>query len=41
MRVGADGVTAYYSGSPTYAGTVNAVRLHGDGRVEVTRVAVD
>lgn len=41
VRVGEDGVPAYYSGSPTYAGTVNAVRLHGDGRVEVTCVPVD
>ena len=40
VQVGDPQVPAYYSGSPSYAGTVNAVRLHGDGRVVVTQVAV-
>jgi DNA repair exonuclease SbcCD nuclease subunit len=30
-------VRAYYSGSPATAGTVNLIRLSGDGRVRVTR----
>ena len=34
--VGNGEVAAYYSGSPEYAGTVNVVRLSGDGRVEVS-----
>jgi DNA repair exonuclease SbcCD nuclease subunit len=40
-RVGT-GVTvpAYYSGSPDLAKTVNLVRLHGNGTVEVTREAI-
>ena len=40
VRVGDPGVPAYYSGSPSYAGTVNTVRLHDDSRVEVTQVPV-
>ncbi len=40
-RVGNGRVTAYYSGSPDYAGTVNLVRLKRNGTIEVTRVAVD
>ena len=40
VRVGDQDVPAYYSGSPSYAGTVNAIRLHSDGRVVVTQVAV-
>jgi DNA repair exonuclease SbcCD nuclease subunit len=41
-RVGT-GVTvpAYYSGSPDLAKSVNLVRLHGNGTVEVTREAID
>jgi DNA repair exonuclease SbcCD nuclease subunit len=35
-RVGNGEVAAYYSGSPEYAGTVNVVRLSGNGRVEVS-----
>ena len=38
-KVGA--VTAYYSGSPEYAGTVNVVRLTSTGTVSVERAAVD
>jgi DNA repair exonuclease SbcCD nuclease subunit len=34
---GSGEVPAYYSGAPTYAGTVNVVRLSADGTVEVTR----
>ncbi len=34
-------VAAYYSGSPEYAGTVNVVRLAADGKVEVTRAALN
>lgn len=33
-------VPAYYSGSPSYAGTVNVVRFGADGTVRVTREAV-
>jgi DNA repair exonuclease SbcCD nuclease subunit len=40
-RVGNGGVPAYYSGSPEYAGTVNAVRLSLDGEVVVSRVPLD
>jgi DNA repair exonuclease SbcCD nuclease subunit len=36
-RVGDDGIHAYYSGCPDYAGTINVVRLRADGAVEVTR----
>ena len=36
-RVGGSRVRAYYSGSPDLAGTVNVVRLAGDGRVAVRR----
>jgi hypothetical protein len=34
-------VAAYYSGSPEYAGTINVVRLSGDGDVAVTRAALE
>jgi DNA repair exonuclease SbcCD nuclease subunit len=34
-QVGDGEVTAFYSGSPEYAGTVNVIRLHRDGAVEV------
>jgi DNA repair exonuclease SbcCD nuclease subunit len=40
-RVGNGEVTAYYSGSPDYAGTVNVIRLHGSGVVEVSQSAVN
>src|SRR5215467_8801400 len=39
--VGNGEVAAYYSGSPEYAGTVNLVRLHGNGRVEVTQTPLN
>lgn len=41
VRVGGDGVEAYYSGSPDHAGTVNLVCLTSAGEVVVTREAVD
>ncbi|HEU5463310.1 MAG TPA: hypothetical protein VFV82_04225, partial [Candidatus Binatia bacterium] len=34
-RVGNGKVTAYYSGSPEYTGTVNVVRLRENGSIEV------
>jgi DNA repair exonuclease SbcCD nuclease subunit len=34
---GSGAVPAYYSGAPTYAGTVNVVRLSADGAVDVSR----
>lgn len=37
VRVGNGAVPAYYSGSPELAGTVNVVRLTGDGEVKVRR----
>ncbi len=40
VRVGDPRIPAYYSGSPSYAGTVNAIRLQGDGRVVVTQIPV-
>ena len=39
--VGNGEVAAYYSGSPEYAGTVNVVRLLGNGRVEVSQVRLN
>jgi DNA repair exonuclease SbcCD nuclease subunit len=41
VRVGNGKVAAYYSGSPEYAGTVNVVRLTGDGQVKVDRLELD
>lgn len=41
VRVGGEGIEAYYSGSPDYARTVNLVTLSLDGTVEVERVPVD
>jgi hypothetical protein len=38
--VGRDGIHAYYSGCPDYAGTINVVRLGAAGAVEVTRSAL-
>jgi DNA repair exonuclease SbcCD nuclease subunit len=40
-RVGNGNVTAYYSGSPDYAGTVNVIRLYGDGIVKVFHAALN
>jgi DNA repair exonuclease SbcCD nuclease subunit len=37
VKVGANGVEAYYSGSPDLAATVNLVRLKATGEVVVTR----
>jgi hypothetical protein len=39
--VGNGEVAAYYSGSPEYAGTVNVVRLLGNGRVEVLQAPLN
>ena len=39
--VGNGEIAAYYSGSPEYAGTVNLVRLRGNGRVEVTQTPLN
>ena len=39
--VGTGEVAAYYSGSPEYAGTVNVVRLSGNGRVEVSQAPLN
>jgi DNA repair exonuclease SbcCD nuclease subunit len=41
VRVGGDKVTAYYSGSPDYALTVNVVTLSPNGTVTVERAPVD
>jgi DNA repair exonuclease SbcCD nuclease subunit len=38
--VGRGNITAHYSGSPEYTGTVNVVRLKKDGSVEVGKVQV-
>jgi DNA repair exonuclease SbcCD nuclease subunit len=38
--VGDGQVTAHYSGSPEYAGTVNVVRLKPDGTVEVSKASL-
>jgi DNA repair exonuclease SbcCD nuclease subunit len=40
IQVGNGSVPAYYSGSPEFAGTVNAVRLTSDGTVVVAREAI-
>ena len=40
IRVGAGAATAYYSGSPDYASTVNVVRLGAAG-VAVTALPLD
>jgi DNA repair exonuclease SbcCD nuclease subunit len=39
--VGNGEVPAYYSGSPEYVGTVNVVRLCGDGRVEILQAPLN
>ena len=41
MRVGGEDITAYYSGSPDYAQTVNLVTLSPSGTVTVDRARVD
>jgi DNA repair exonuclease SbcCD nuclease subunit len=41
MQVGNGSVAAYYSGSPEYAGTVNVVRLTGEGQVLVSLLELD
>jgi DNA repair exonuclease SbcCD nuclease subunit len=41
VKVGNGGVSAYYSGSPEYAGTANVIRLAASGEVAVTRAALD
>jgi len=38
--VGGEEITAHYSGSPEYTGTVNVVRLRADGSVEVGTASV-
>ena len=40
-RVGNGEVTAYYSGSPDYAGTVNVIRLRTNGAVQVTQAPLE
>ena len=40
VQVGDPEVPAYYSGSPSYVGTVNAIRLQSDGQVVVTQIPV-
>lgn len=39
--VGNGEVTAYYSGSPEYAGTVNVIRLRINGAVQVTQAPLE
>ena len=39
--VGTGEVAAYYSGSPEYAGTVNVIRLRGNGRVEILQAPLN
>lgn len=39
--VGDGKITAHYSGSPEYAGTVNVVRLQKNGTVEVTQASLN
>ena len=39
--VGNGEVTAYYSGSPEYAGTVNVIRLRTNGAVQVTQAPLE
>jgi DNA repair exonuclease SbcCD nuclease subunit len=41
VRVGNGGVPAHYSGSPEYTGTVNVIRLHTGGAVEVIHAALN
>jgi DNA repair exonuclease SbcCD nuclease subunit len=39
--VGNGTIAAYYSGSPEYAGTVNVIRLSGDGEIEISQASVN
>jgi hypothetical protein len=39
--VGTGEVAAYYSGSPEYAGTVNVIRLRGNGRIEILQAPLN
>ena len=39
--VGTGEVAAYYSGSPEYAGTVNVIRLRGNGQVEISQAPLN
>jgi DNA repair exonuclease SbcCD nuclease subunit len=39
--VGTGEVPAYYSGSPEYAGTVNVIRLRGNGQVEISQAPLN
>jgi DNA repair exonuclease SbcCD nuclease subunit len=39
--VGSGEITAYYSGSPEYAGTVNVIRLTSGGTVEVSQAPLN
>jgi len=39
--VGTGEVAAYYSGSPEYAGTVNVIRLRGNGQLEISQVPLN
>src|SRR5262245_59760887 len=41
VKVGNGSVAAYYSGSPEYAGTVNVVRLTGEGQMLVSLLELD
>ncbi|MFM1814411.1 MAG: hypothetical protein RLZ98_1106 [Pseudomonadota bacterium] len=41
VQVGCGAVTAWYSGSPDYARSINMVRLSGDKPAEVSRVALE
>ena len=41
IRVGTGAVPAWYSGSPDYAGTVNAVTLRSAGTVDIAHIPVD
>ena len=41
IQVGDGTVTAHYSGSPEYVNTVNVIRLHQNGIVEVTQAALN
>jgi DNA repair exonuclease SbcCD nuclease subunit len=40
-KVGDDDRHAYYSGSPEYTGTVNVVRFHDNGKIQVYPAAVN
>jgi DNA repair exonuclease SbcCD nuclease subunit len=40
-KVGDDDRHAYYSGSPEYTGTVNVVRFHDNGKIQVYAAAIN